>query len=258
MDILFYFIIYAFFGWCTEVAYAALCEGKFVNRGFLNGPVCPIYGFGVVAVITLMSPLANNLFILFAGSVILTSLMEYVTGFLLEKVFHEKWWDYSDIPFNIQGYICPKFSLLWGLACVFVVKLVHPTIVIGVKIIPNLAKVIILSVVFTALIVDCILTITSVLKIRKHIRVVYETEQLLKKISDTMGEKISDDVLNVKQKSPEIEETLAELRQRYDELVKNSKDRRLLKAFHNLEKLKNNEAIEGIRQAISEFKENKK
>lgn len=258
MNILFYFIIYAFLGWCSEVAYAALCDGRFVNRGFLNGPVCPIYGFGVVTVITLLSPLEDNLIMLFIGSVFLTGVIEYVTGFLLEKLFHEKWWDYSDVPFNLNGYICPKFLLLWGFACVFVVKLVHPAIAASVGIIPTVAKAVILAVIFAALAVDCVLAVASVLKIRKHIRGVEETEQLLKRLSDQIGEKISDGVINVRQKSPEFEEALAELQEKYREILKHAKDRRLLKAFPNLKKLKKSEAIEKIKQTIAELKENKR
>ena len=73
------FFIYAFLGWCTEVSYAALQTGKFVNRGFLNGPVCPIYGFGVVIIIACLTPLKKNLLLLFLGSVVLTSLLELAT-----------------------------------------------------------------------------------------------------------------------------------------------------------------------------------
>ncbi len=77
------FVIYAFIGWCTEVAYAATEKGVFINRGFLNGPYCPIYGCGVLIVVTVLTPLKNNLLILFAGSFLLTSILEFITGFLL-------------------------------------------------------------------------------------------------------------------------------------------------------------------------------
>ena len=112
-EVLWIFIIYAFIGWCAEVSYAAVNRGIFVNRGFLNGPYCPIYGCGVVIVVTVLMPLKDNLFLLFVGSVVLTSVLEYITGFLLEKVFHNKWWDYSNLPFNLHGYICLKFSIYW-------------------------------------------------------------------------------------------------------------------------------------------------
>ena len=83
--LLWIFFVYAFLGWCTEVSFAALTSGRFVNRGFLNGPVCPIYGVGVVIVLFFLDPLRGNTFLLFLGSVLLTSLLEWVTGFVLEK-----------------------------------------------------------------------------------------------------------------------------------------------------------------------------
>lgn len=95
------FFVYAFLGWCTEVGYAALRTGRFVNRGFLNGPVCPIYGFGVIIVLWVLEPLAEHILLLFLGSVVLTSALEWVTGLVLEKLFHQRWWDYSDEPFNV-------------------------------------------------------------------------------------------------------------------------------------------------------------
>ena len=96
------FFIYAFLGWCTEVSYAALVTGKFVNRGFLNGPVCPVYGFGAVIILAALTPLADNLLLLFLGSMALASALEWLTGFALEKLFHQRWWDYSDQPFNLS------------------------------------------------------------------------------------------------------------------------------------------------------------
>ena len=103
--LLWLFFIYAFLGWCTEVSYAALKSGRFVNRGFLNGPVCPVYGFGMVIVLWVLEPLRGNLLLLFLGSVALTSLLEWLTGFALERLFHQRWWDYSQEPFNLAAGI---------------------------------------------------------------------------------------------------------------------------------------------------------
>lgn len=97
-QLLWLFFIYAFLGWCTEVAYAALDTGKLVNRGFLNGPLCPIYGCGMAAVLTLLLPLQDNLLILFAGGMLLTTLIELVGGWALKTLFHTTWWDYSTSP----------------------------------------------------------------------------------------------------------------------------------------------------------------
>ena len=137
-ELVWIFIIYAFIGWCTEVSYAALDRGIFVNRGFLNGPYCPIYGCGVVIVVAALTPLKDNLLILFAGSFLLTSILEYITGFILEKVFHNKWWDYSNKPFNLHGYVCLKFSIYWGLACTFIMDVIHPIIYKGITMIPHI------------------------------------------------------------------------------------------------------------------------
>ena len=115
-QLLWIFFLYAFLGWCTEVSYAALRTGKFVNRGFLNGPVCPIYGCGVVVVLAGLEPLKGNFVLLFLGSVVLTSALEWATGFVLEKLFRQRWRDYSDKPFNLGGYICLEFSVMWGFA----------------------------------------------------------------------------------------------------------------------------------------------
>ena len=123
-----FFFIYALLGWCGEVAFAAVKEKRFVNRGFLNGPLCPIYGVGVAVIVGLGSMAGDNVLVLFAISAIVTSLIELVTGYVLEKLFRTRWWDYSDMPLNIGGYICLPFSLLWGIACVVIIKVIHPLI----------------------------------------------------------------------------------------------------------------------------------
>ena len=121
-----YFFTYGFLGWCTEVAYATTKQHKFVNRGFLNGPICPIYGIGVGVVVQFLTPVRENLILLYITSTILVTLIEWVTGFLMDKIFHHKWWDYSGQPLNIGGYVCLLFSLVWGAACVLIVKIIHP------------------------------------------------------------------------------------------------------------------------------------
>ena len=125
-DILFSFFIYGFLGWCSEVAFAAFKQHSFVNRGFLNGPICPIYGIGVTVVVASLQPYVGNLILLYITSTILVTFLEWLTGFLLEKMFHHRWWDYSEMPLNIGGYVCPLFSAIWGVACVLIVKLIYP------------------------------------------------------------------------------------------------------------------------------------
>ena len=136
-QILAFFLIYSCLGWCLEVIYAAVSTGQLVNRGFLNGPVCPIYGFGMIIVLFTLSPLADNLLLLYLGGVILPSVLELAGGWALYKLYHTRWWDYSDFPFNIGGYICLEFSLLWGVGTVVVMKAVHPVIAGFVEMVPR-------------------------------------------------------------------------------------------------------------------------
>lgn len=205
------FIIYAFIGWCTEVSYAALDRGIFVNRGFLNGPYCPIYGCGVVIVVSVLTPLKQNLFILFIGSVILTSVLEYLTGFLLEKVFHNKWWDYSDKPFNIKGYVCLKFSIYWGLACTFIMNVLHPLIYKGITFIPEVPGIILLGILIIVFGIDCCVTVSTILKFNKRLKLLDEMAVKIHKLSDEIGETIYENVSDVIEKSETFQETHAEL-----------------------------------------------
>lgn len=140
------FIIYAFLGWCCEVIFAAVTEGRFINRGFLNGPVCPIYGFGMLMTVFFLWRLRRNIILFFLGAALLTTLLEFFTGYILERFFHTKWWDYSDKPFNIKGYVCPEFTIIWGLGACMAVGAVHPFIYMSITKLPFIPGVIMLSV----------------------------------------------------------------------------------------------------------------
>lgn len=121
-----YFFLYAIIGWMCEVVYCSIPEKKFINRGFLNGPYCPIYGVGALIIITFLMPYISDPILVFFIGVILTSTLEYVTSWGMEKLFHAKWWDYSDHKFNINGRVCLLNSILFGLLCVVLMYVVHP------------------------------------------------------------------------------------------------------------------------------------
>ena len=210
-ELVWIFIIYAFIGWCTEVSYAALDRGIFVNRGFLNGPYCPIYGCGVVIVVAVLTPLKDNLLILFIGSFLLTSILEYITGYLLEKVFHNQWWDYSDKPFNIHGYVCLKFSIYWGLACTFIMDVLHPIIYKGITLMPHIVGMILICIIMTVFFVDCGITVATILKFNKRLKVMDEMAERIHKLSNEIGENIYENVTDIVEKSEEFQETHAEL-----------------------------------------------
>lgn len=241
------FLIYAFLGWCTEVAFAAVTEGRFVNRGFLNGPFCPIYGVGMLVVVTLLWGLRHNLILLFLGSAGLTTALEFATGWILEKFFHDKWWDYSDKPFNVKGYICLEFTILWGLAAAFVVGAVHPFIYIIITKTPFVLGIILMSVCLAAFITDLVITVIALAKLPKKLNAMLEAEKALKAISDKIGENISEKTIAAKEKGsglieekkPQLEELKAEYERKKAEFKEAVESRsrvhtRILKAFPNL------------------------
>lgn len=121
-------IIYSFFGWVWETCYVSVKSGKFVNRGFINGPLCTIYGFGAVSVYVILRPFSDNLLYLYLGGVVVATALEYVTAVLMESIFHTSWWDYSDNKFNFQGRICLGASLGWGAFTVILFKVLHPLV----------------------------------------------------------------------------------------------------------------------------------
>lgn len=202
------FFIYAFLGWCTEVSYAALVTGRFVNRGFLNGPVCPIYGFGVLLVVTLLAPLRGNALLLFLGCVVLTSLLELAVGFVLEKLFHQRWWDYSTEPFNLGGYICLRFSLMWGLACLLVVAVIHPGVLWLVAHVPTALGWVLLSILAGAMAVDLTATVRAIAKLNRSLSQIEEAAGKIRTLSDSFGQDLADGVLAAAERGSDWREEL--------------------------------------------------
>ena len=199
------FLLYSFLGWGLEVAHCSIKTGAFVNRGFLNGPVCPIYGIGATLVVFCLQPLNDRLFLLFIASTILTSLLELLGGFVLDKLFHIKWWDYSDMPFHVGGYICLKFSLLWGVGCLFLVKFIHPPILAFVQWLPFGLAVVLLCIFYALFFCDLTVTVAAVLKMNRNLGEIAELVATLKSGSDKMAESLGNTALFVADKLDDLE-----------------------------------------------------
>ena len=163
----FFFFIYSFAGWCIEVCCAAIQKRKFVNRGFVNGPLCPIYGSGAVLFAIFLPELKEAPFFLFLAGAILASILEFTTGALLEKLFHRKWWDYSDIKWNYEGYVCLPFSLIWGSCAVILNMFLNPLLVKLLGIMPKLLIVIIMIALTVVLVLDTVGTTLAIRGLQK-------------------------------------------------------------------------------------------
>ena len=183
---IFFFFVYAFLGWCVEVAYAAITTRELVNRGFLNGPICPIYGCGMTVMIAVLgrftmpsSDMAwyQNVLVAFFGGMVITTLVELVGGYILYR-------------FNLGGFICPQFSLLWGLGSVLLMVVVHPLLSKPSAAIPTLVL-IWLDVIFGGLfLADLIVSAIQAVGFSKQLARIDELRKAMRTTSDALTEVI--------------------------------------------------------------------
>lgn len=162
INMLVFFLIYGFFGFLLETVFRSIVEREvIISRGFLTNLFCPLYGIsGIVIVliftlseITFSSRLAA-LIIATIGSISAVTFLEYVTGRILDRVFHHKMWDYSHLPCNLHSYVCLDFSLMWGIVAIILASVIHPLMEIAVYALPETTKLIFLYFSFSILITN--------------------------------------------------------------------------------------------------------
>lgn len=192
----FYFLlIYSIIGWIWEVFYVFLDTDKLVNRGFLNGPICPIYGIGATMVYLFLSPVAHNLGLLFLGGIILATTVEYITGSIMEGLFHTTWWDYSDRKFNLKGRICLQVSICWGLFSVIMMHIFHPIVYSFIETIPYKMGIIIANVVIVLFLIDLTITVYNVTKLNKKLDIfVKARHDLLTRLENISFNEIKEEI----------------------------------------------------------------
>jgi uncharacterized membrane protein len=248
VKIIAYFIIYSFFGWIMESALKTYVQKKFVNSGFLYGPYCPIYGFGAVFMYLFFQGLKNNIILLFIIAVFTMSLWEYIVGWLLEKIFHTKYWDYSNNKFNISGRVCLTNSICWGILGVIFIEALHPFIIEKIDLIQ--ANILTFNVIMICIvmIIDTIVSIVKVTNITSKL-------EKLKEITETIKEKIEE--LDKKQVNKEsIQAVIDELKYKQTTLRRKliRQTNHLKKAFPTIK----SDAIERLNEFLKEKKESVK
>ncbi len=286
-QIAWYFMIYSFAGWLLEEIYHAVNKGIIVNRGFLNGPLCPVYGFGALSIFVMSDLIGQEgsgeqiekipLWLLFIGGVILATLIELIAGFLLDKLFHARWWDYSDKPFNLHGYICLEFSLIWGLIIAFAMRVIQPYIRSHSfqNKIPSRYGWFLLLLLYGSFLVDIIATVITVNHFNKQLEEVDKLTKGLRKVSDGVTEVIGKTTIQTALAMQEGRERLQEhaedradraleardrMEKRREELIKNLGkgslfgSGRLLKAFPRMQHREFDEVIAEIRRKKREEK----
>lgn len=179
-------VFYSVAGWAYESLICSIDARRPINRGFLNGPYCPIYGFGAVFDILLLGRIHNPVALFFLGAVVACTL-EYITSYVMEKLFHVRWWDYSDKKFNLNGRICMLGAIVFGLFSVVLVLLIHPAVSYCIGQLPAVALHIIVAVSFEALLADCIITIQGICGFHQKLQ---EFSDSLEQAKNTAAERI--------------------------------------------------------------------
>ena len=190
------FIIYSFIGYLAEVIFCSYSQKKFVNRGFLFGPVCPIYGLGSLLAIFCLANLSDNPILVFLLGILITSALEYYTSYLFEKVFNNKWWDYSYRVDNINGRICIGNSIYFGLGILIVVYLLNPSLVVIIDNISYEVVIITAILLFIIFLIDLIWSIIIAYNLRTRLIVAEELKMAKLKFIPKLFEKKHKKVLS--------------------------------------------------------------
>lgn len=255
------FLIMSFIGWCSEVLYVGLFfEHKFVNRGFLHGPLCPIYGCGGLAILFLPSAIYSTWIPMFFASMILGSLVEYASSWLMEKLFHARWWDYSHYKFHINGRICLLNSVLFGLMGVLIIHFIMPYIMLFISKLSELTIVISTDIFAAVLLVDLLITVRrlvdfhgTMVRIKtfgESLYAHYEKEQWFN------GESLSSAFASVKkhsqEKRSEINHSIIERIEQIQQKMTNAES--FLHRFPSMKSYQYKEELKLLRERIAERK----
>lgn len=204
-QLILYFFFYSFVGWVMETCYCSFRARKYVARGFLYGPICPIYGVGVLLMILFFKPLTGNPVVFYVTAVVVMSAWEYFVGWLLETTTHVKYWDYSNVRFNLRGRICLPISLTWGVLSYLVIYWIHPhTEALFTGIAPWLSHVL-CGAAIGVLISDATLTI-------RELALIAKLTKNLARITDELQLQLS---LGKSELTDKLDESTAALRERY-------------------------------------------
>ena len=214
-----FFYIYCFFGWIIESTYVSVCTGNWVNRGFMRGPVIPIYGTGAVIVLFAVIPFRTSPILVFIVGTVAASILEFVTGFVMERIYKVRYWEYSDKPFNLCGYICLFNSLCWGVLSILLIYLVHSWVEKGVLFLNDMVLLSIDSGISSLFIVDLFNSSTTAVELKRML---------------ANSQKLKDDLMNIHNKMIEFNTAIANGKEKMDELKQMSLQELYISARDNM------------------------
>lgn len=190
------FMVYSVAGWIMEVTCKSFEAKKFINRGFMIGPYCPIYGWGAIFITILLKRYISDWIVLFFMSMITCGVLEYLTSYVMEKLFHARWWDYSRRKYNINGRICLETLVPFGLLGLTIMYITNPIILNGLQNIPDNILNVIAIVLFVIFTIDGIVSLKVVSNVRatstklnKEAKTMDNTEEITAKVKEILRNK---------------------------------------------------------------------
>lgn len=165
-----YFIIYSFMGWSLEVISKFFQYKRFINRGFLIGPLCTIYGYGVLAIVLVIGNNTTDILSVFLKTIFICSILEYLTSYFMEKIFNAKWWDYSNRKFNINGRVCLNTMIAFGILGCLVIYVVHPFTTYLIGLLPTKVLQLIAIIIFILFLIDNVISFIVTFKLKNKIK----------------------------------------------------------------------------------------
>ncbi len=262
-----YFLFYSFLGWAMETVYCSLCQRRFVMRGFLLGPICPIYGVGALLMVLPLSFFKDNLVVFYLVATVTLSAWEYFVGWFLETTTHMKYWDYSHFKFNLKGRITLWVCLWWGVLAYVAVFHIHPWVEHLFSLVPKLWQVVLAAVLFVLLMIDTVTTIRKLALTAKLMSKLEEAkEELQARAEDTRQElmeravdareELKDKLEDAIEARPELDEALDRLTERYNDLLAKAEQhsRRFRNRYSDMESKQLAPALASVKERSAELK----
>lgn len=262
-----YFIIYSILGWCMETVYCSVLERRFVPRGFLFGPMCPIYGVGVLMMICWFQPLMGNPVVFYLTATVCMSAWEYFVGWFLETTTHIKYWDYSMYKFNLKGRICLWVCLMWGVLSYLVLYFIHPRIAALVERVGMIPRYILVGFFLGVLTADTAATVYQLVRTSQMLGKLQRVGDELRLQAHLGKAELSDKLVEAREKvsdcledllPDQLDEAGRSLKERYDELMARTEavSRRFRRGYQGMRtRWPEQEALESVKRRGERLKE---
>lgn len=240
------FYVYCFLGWCFESAVVSVQQRRFVNRGFLRGPMLPIYGFGATILLHVALPLYHHPFWLFLASMAAATVFEYIVGVAMERIFKVKYWDYTHHRFQFRGYICLQSSVCWGVLGLLLAHVIHPPVETLVAWLPGFGLIALDILLSAAFVSDVAVSVRTALDLAK---ILEELDNLREQAVELRGQLSETALVGLTKLSYRVDEVRGELSEKIDE-ARSGLEERAIEAREQLE-----ERVDDTRGQLTDAKE---